>query len=61
MKIIKLFAMPILITGTVASIIFVAVGFLTMNLLILLPSVFSLTLIGELIPKFIERGGNNDF
>lgn len=56
MKIIKLFVMPILITSGVASIIFVAVGFLTMNLLILLPSVFCLTLISELIPKFIERG-----
>lgn len=54
--IIKLFAMPFLVTGGVASIVFLAVGFLTMNLLILLPSVFSLTLISELIPKAIERG-----
>ena len=56
MKTIKLFAMPILITGAVASIVFLAVGFLTMNLLILLPSVFCLTLIAELIHKVLERG-----
>lgn len=56
MKVIKLFTMPVLITGGVASIVFLAVGFLTMNLLILLPSVFSLTLISKLILKVIERG-----
>ena len=53
--IIKFLAMPVLITSGVASIVFVAVGFLTMNLLILLPSVFCLTLISELIHKVLER------
>ena len=54
-QIIKLLTMPILITGGIASICFLAVGFLTMNLLMLLPSVFFLTLIAELIEKSIER------
>ena len=55
-KIIKLLTMPILVTSGVASIIGFVVGFLTMDLLILLPSIFFLTLIYELICKvIIER------
>lgn len=55
-KIIKLLTMPILVTSGVASILGLVVGFFTMDLLILFPSIFFLTLIYELICKVvIER------
>ena len=52
-KIIKLLTMPILVTSGVASILGLVVGFFTMDLLILFPSIFFLTLIYELICKVV--------
>ena len=55
-QIIKLLTMPILVTSGVASILGLVVGFFTMNLSILFPSIFFLTLIYELLCKvIIER------
>ena len=51
--IIKFLAMPILVTSGLASIIFLVVGFVTMDVPMSLISVFFLTMIYELICKII--------